>query len=205
MENSFFNLSNDFSKSITNKFLNTKFNLNQKKKLNNRHLSIDQFRDKLKSQDQLNRTKNSNFDKNSLLNKKIKSIKNDTAASVESLINNTEKDINLLTSMYFFTGGEIAPKFRDKNDIKNTKYYDPKEILSKYNLSTNMNDIEKQEINNFMKTESNFRKTATSLKSQTSSFNRYFLNPYNSFKKIKLNKKIYDNDEVLYWLIQVRR
>lgn len=198
MDNSFSNGSNYLEKSISTKFLLTNYFSKTIKKKSKRMISLNEFRDKLKTQGELNNSKYffKQSVKDQIMMKKStrSSPKNSDITSIESILN-TEKDIHLLTSMYHFMGGEISTKYHDKINNKLSSD-DRRQILKKYKLYTNVDDTERIQINNMIRTDSNFRKTATSFKSSLKG-DQYFKDPYNSLEKLKLNKKIVDQYSIL--------
>ena len=159
-----------------------------KTKLEKKHL-LPSLTSTIKETNNLNETKLSIFRSKSEI---TFNILNKTATKYQT-IDEENNNIKTLVNFYHING---MPKI--SLNIKNMK----KEILNKFNISNELNQTERESINNVIKiknNESNFNslRTINQNESMVNTYcqleDEYFKDPFKSLKKIKLNKEIYFN------------
>ena len=194
MDSSYYFHPNEMQKTSSTKLYNLNVSKSFSKRKEIRFLSINEFRDKLHSQQ--SSLKKSNLKMNTINNnvplsfrKTVSSFKNDPPPStVSNFYPNSARDINAITSLYNFSGGESHTIREDPKNSNGSMILDKQLILNKYNLPINLKRSEKEDIQNLMKKDSYTK--SYHKKNISTSGDIIYRSPYNSYQNLKLNQMI---------------
>jgi len=180
---------NDLQKTSSSRFLNL-----SKSTKNNRFLSIGEFKEKLEADSARKpNLKLSNLSGKVLhsFRKSNNSFRSDAISTVSSFLPNTTREAQTMTCLYNFSCGESLAKNDDGRKFLNgLQMADKKQIMAKYNLSVNMKQKEKQDIDEKIKTDRKYTNSVHINSNIYTSGDIVFSSPYNSYQNLKLNQQI---------------
>jgi len=193
MDSSYYFTPRDMQKTSSTKIYNLNVSKSFSKKKHNRFLSLNEFRDKLHSQQSSLKKSNLKFTipNNGIplsFRKTVSSFKSDPPSNVSTFYPNSAREIHAITSVYNFSGGEPCTYREDHRFSIGSQIIDKQQILSKYNLPVNLKRSEKEDILNLIKRDSYHQSSYK--KTISTSGDIIFSSPYNSYQNLKLNQMI---------------